>query len=160
MDIKIFRDFKWPNKVTTFEHYKMPQDLLDDEYNYPVRIDTMGIRWPGYWFKRKFVYVAEMEPQLIVPDLEDFPLKPYVSYRVNESDTPPFTAKQLFDQVYAEKIISDFREKQCEEFQLKPEEIDEARLKALQTGSDLFEDFTYDGVRAPIAFTKYITLNG
>lgn len=152
--IKTFKDFKWPNQITTFEHYKLPQDLLDYEFNYPVCRDTMGIRWPGYWFKRKFVYVKEMEPELVVPDLEGFQLKPYVSYRTEEVDVPAMTAKDLFDAVYAEKITQQFKENGIDEFEVPQESIDNARLSALQTGSDLFEEYTIDGVRAPIKWVE------
>lgn len=145
-----FLDFKWPNQVTTFEHYKMPSELLDYEYNYPVCRDTMGIRWPGYWFKRKFVYVQEMEPELVVPDLEGFNLKPYVSYRADDVEVPPLTAKELFDKVYAPQIKTQFEEGKLDKLELKPEDIDESRAKALRTGSDLFEEHTKDGVRAPM----------
>jgi len=150
--IKNFTDFKWPNKVTTFEHYKMPQDLLDHEFNYPICRDTMGIRWPGYWFKRKFVYVKEMEPELVVPDLNGFELKPYVDYAVEDIDTKQFTAKQLFDSVYAPAIKNVFEESGTETFEVSSENIDEARLKALQTGADLFEEHNIDGVRAPMDY--------
>lgn len=152
--IKNFDSFKYPNKVGTFEHYRLPKPLLDREYNYPVCRDTMGIKWPGYWFKKNFVYVKEMEPELVVPDLEGFELKPYVSYRTEDIDVKPFTAKDLFDTVYARKIIEDFKENKIEEYKVTQEEIDEARLKAMQAGSDLFEDFAEDGVRAPIEFVK------
>lgn len=152
--VKNFEDFKWPNKVGTFEHYKLPQELLDNEYNYPVCRDTMGIRWPGYWFKKKFVYVKEMEPELVVPDLEGFELKPYVSYRTEDVESKPFTAKDLFDYVYADKIIEDFEENNIKEYNVSSEQIDEARLKAMQTGSDLFEEHTLDGVRAPMEYAK------
>lgn len=152
--IKNFEDFKYPNQVSTFEHYRLPQHLLDHEYNYPVCRDTMGIRWPGYWFKRKFVYVQEMEPDLIVPDLTNFELKPYVSHQTEDVDTKPFTARDLFEFTYAKKIAQDFINNNVEEYKVTQEEIDEARLKAMQTGSDLFEDFTEDGVRADIARVK------
>lgn len=148
--IKNFNNFKWPNQVTTFEHHKLPQELLDHEFNYPVCRDTMGIRWPGYWFKRKFVYVKEMEPELVVPDLEGFELKPYVSYRTLDIDTKKFTAKELFDSVYAPALEAKFKEDGTEDFDIPQEEIDSARLRALQTGADLFEEATTDGVRAPI----------
>lgn len=150
--IKNFEDFKYPNQVGTFEHHKLPQQLLDYEYNYPVCVDTMGIRWPGYWFKRKFVYVKEMEPELIVPDLEGFTLKPYVSHRTEEISVKEFTAKDLFDAVYQEQIVNDFKE--GKDFTVLPEDIDAARLKAMQTGADLFEDSPIHGVRAPIEYTK------
>lgn len=150
--IKNFEDFKVPNQVGTFEHYRLPKDLLDNEFNYPVCRDTMGIRWPGYWFKKKFVYVKEMEPELIVPDLTGFELKPYVSYRTEQVDTKPFTAKDLFNHVYAEGVEKAFKESQVETFEVPPEQIDEARLKAMQTGADLFEENPYDGVRAPVVY--------
>ena len=150
--IKNFEDFKIPNKIGTFEHHKLPKALLDNEYNYPVCVDTLGIKWPGYWFKKKFVYVKEMEPELIVPDLTDFELKPYVSYRTEDIDNPPFTAKQLFDYAYAYKIEESYKNHQVENFDVPQSSIDEARLKAMQTGSDLFEDKPLDGVRAPIEY--------
>lgn len=152
--IKNFEDFKVPNKVTTFEHYRMPYELLNEEYNYPVCRDTMGIRWPGYWFKKKFCYVKEMEPELVVPDLENFELKPYVSYRTEELSNEPFTAKNLFDSIYADKVKENFRENGTTELQLTEDDINQARLKALQTGSDLFENYTTDGVRADIKFEE------
>lgn len=152
--IKNFEDFKYPNKVSTFEHYKLPKELLENEYNYPVCRDTMGIRWPGYWFKKKFVYVKEMEPELVVPDLEGFELKPYVSYKAEDVETKPLTAKDLFDHVYADQMIEDFSTNDTQDYQVPQDEIDDARLKAMQTGSDLFEEHTYDGVRAPMEYVK------
>lgn len=151
--IKNPETFKVPNKLSTFEHYRLPKPLLDHEFNYPVTRDTMRVRWPGYWFKKNFVYVAEMEPELVVPDLEGFELKPYVSYRTEDVDVKPFTARDLFDFVYANQIISDFQQKGQEQYEISPEEIDDARLKALQTGADLFEESPEDGVRAPIENT-------
>lgn len=152
--VKNFDIFKWPNEVSTFEHYKMPQELLDNEFNYPICRDTMGIRWPGYWFRRKFVYVKEMEPELVVPDLTDFKLKPYVSYKTEEVDTPPFTAKTLFDAVYAPEIRKQFENNQLEKLELDQQNVDKARIEAMKVGSDMFEDHTIDGVRAPFRFIK------
>lgn len=155
--IKNPETFKYPNQLSTFEHYKLPLPLLDNEFNYPVCRDTMGIRWPGYWFRKKFVYVAEMEPELVVPDLEGFELKPYVSYKAEEIDVKPFTARDLFDFVYAGQIESDFKNGK-QDYNISPEEIDEARLRAMQTGSDLLEENPEDGVRAPIENTVEIGL--
>ena len=151
--IKQNEDLKIPNKLGgVWEHYRLPQELLDNEFNYPVFRDTLGIRWPGYWFKRKFVHVAEMEPELVVPDLTDFKLKPYVSYRTEEVYTNPFTAKELFNNVYASSVKKAFEDNKVENFEVPAEKIDEARLKAMQTGADLFESITYDGVGAPIQY--------
>lgn len=150
--IKNFTDFRWPNQVGTFEHYRLPKELLDNEFNYPVCIDTLGIKWPGYWFKKKFVYVKEMEPEIIVPDLTDFELKPYVSYRTEDIDTEPHSAKEIFDYVYADKVEDAYKEHKLEKFDVPQEKIDEARLAAMQTGADILEDKPFDGVRAPLEY--------
>lgn len=86
-------------------------------------------------------------------DLTDFALKPYVSYRTEEVQNTPFTAKDLFDQVYAQEVERTYLEKNIETFDVPSDTIDQARLKALQTGSDLFEADPLDGVRAPIELT-------
>jgi len=146
-------DLKIPNKLGgIWEHYRVPEVLLKEEFNYPVCVDTLGIRWPGYWFGRKFVHVPEMEPELVVPDLTGFELKPYVSYRTEEVYNTPFTAKELFDKVYADGVTQAYKEKNVDKFEVPPEAIDEARLKALQTGADLFEEHVFEGVRADMKY--------
>jgi large subunit ribosomal protein L41 len=72
-------------------------------------------------------------------------LKPYVSYRAPEVVQSEFTSQDLFDAVYAKKIVADFKEGKLdangdpiaasEEERLSPEEA--VRLAKL-TGSDLF----------------------
>ncbi len=48
-----------------------------------------GVRHEGRWEK-----IPEMVPELVVPkDLEDFPLKPYVSYRTREINQEELTSK-------------------------------------------------------------------
>lgn len=151
--IKNFEIIRVPNKVGIFQHYRLPKALLDYEYNYPVCRDTMGIRYPGYWFKKKFVYVKEMEPELVVPDLTDFELKPYVSYRTEDVNTKPLTAKDIFDEVYASKIEVAFKDNNIDTFEVPDDDIDQARLRALQTGADLMEEHPLDGVRGPLEYT-------
>ncbi|NXT26253.1 RM41 protein, partial [Syrrhaptes paradoxus] len=58
---------------------------------------------------RKFLLVREMVPEFIVPNLEGFKLKPYVSYRAPEGSEPPMTAKQLFTEVVAPRIEKDVK---------------------------------------------------
>ncbi|NXS63761.1 RM41 protein, partial [Brachypteracias leptosomus] len=58
----------------------------------------------------KFLLVKQMVPQFIVPDLQGFKLKPYVSYRAPEGSEPPMTAKQLFTEVVAPRIEKDVKE--------------------------------------------------
>ncbi|KAK3914125.1 39S ribosomal protein L41, mitochondrial [Frankliniella fusca] len=105
-------------------------------------------REPGYWDKdHNLVVVPEMVPEIIVPDLTGFKLKPYVSHRVPESSEPEFTAKDLFNVVYAAKIEEDFKEGKLDGngLPLEPskEELltaEEARNAHLKLGSDVFTD--------------------
>lgn len=74
-----------------------------------------------------------------------FQFKPYVSYRAPDVTQAPFTAKDLFNVVYAKKIVEDFKTGKLDENDqpLEPSEeenmtAEEARIKARQTGSDMF----------------------
>lgn len=72
-------------------------------------------------------------------------LKPYVSYRVPEVVQSEFTPKDLFDAVYSDKIVNDFKNGKLGENgeplepspkeQLTPEE---AYVQARKTGTDIF----------------------
>ncbi|KAF7199585.1 mitochondrial ribosomal protein L41 [Nothobranchius furzeri] len=59
---------------------------------------------------RKFVSIRAMIPEFVVPHLEGFKLKPYVSYRSPRGTEPPLTAQSLFDEVVAPQITKDFNE--------------------------------------------------
>ena len=96
----------------------------------------------------RFYYVKEMEPEIIVPkDVDTCKLKPYVTYKSNV-ETEEFTARSLFDAIYREKIQSilsdtDLSEEEkteaMKEFtEMNEESIHEARIRAQQTGTDLF----------------------
>ncbi|XP_037536564.1 39S ribosomal protein L41, mitochondrial [Nematolebias whitei] len=58
----------------------------------------------------KFVSVHEMIPEFVVPSLENFKLKPYVSYRSPRGTEPPVTAQSLFNEAVAPQIKKDFEE--------------------------------------------------
>lgn len=94
---------------------------------------------PGFWFRNHFKYIKEMEPELIVPDLEGFNLKPYVSYKTKDINTPEFTAKRLFDTVYAGEIVDKMMKNEPVEVKVNEDEILEAKLKALRPNADLME---------------------
>lgn len=99
----------------------------------------------GLKIQNKFKLIPEMIPELIVPSLKDFNLKPYVSYRVQDVNQREFTPKDLFDLIYADKIMKDFEEDKLgpngeplnpnEYEKLTPEE---ARNEAEKTGTDIF----------------------
>ncbi|XP_064617300.1 uncharacterized protein LOC135481403 [Liolophura sinensis] len=76
-----------------------------------LRLSVHNAHRPGYTDKRslQFRVVPEMVPEFIVPDLTDFELKPYVSYRVPEVTQSKLTARNLFDACYAEKLAESHR---------------------------------------------------
>lgn len=87
-----------------------------------------------------------MVPELIVPSLEGFTLKPYVSYRVENFTEPEFTAQDLFDAVYSNKIKEDFANNQLAENgePLNPSDYEkltqqQAKDNASKTGCDIFD---------------------
>lgn len=113
--------------------------------NRELDIDKRGVRDVGYYMNGRFVPVPEMIPELIVPDLKDFNLKPYVSYKAADVIQSEFTAQQLFDAVYSKKIVTDYKEGKLDEEgnPLEPSEeeklnAEEAVNRAKRTGSDIF----------------------
>ncbi|KAI3372065.1 hypothetical protein L3Q82_006709 [Scortum barcoo] len=58
----------------------------------------------------KFLPVRAMIPEFVVPNLEGFKLKPYVSYRCPAGIEPPVTAQSLFAEVVAPQIKKDFEQ--------------------------------------------------
>ncbi|XP_029665533.1 39S ribosomal protein L41, mitochondrial [Formica exsecta] len=111
-----------------------------------IPIDKRGVKDTGYKVDGKFVHVPEMVPELIVPSLEGFTLKPYVSYRVENFTEPEFTAQDLFDAVYSNKIKEDFANNQLAENgePLNPSDYEkltqqQAKDNASKTGCDIFD---------------------
>ena len=53
----------------------------------------------------KFVHVPEMSPKLVIPDLNNFNLRPYMSLSVDNDSlketSEPLSAKQLYDEHYS-----------------------------------------------------------
>lgn len=133
-----FRKFQFPNKRGSGadkEYLRKHLELCDHRGQRPYFISKNEER----------VVIPEMIPELIVPDLTDFTLKPYVSYRAPDVVQEKFTAQDLFYCVYADKIRKDFNEGKLDEdgnsVEPSAEEkmtAEEAKIKAQQTGSDLF----------------------
>lgn len=109
-------------------------------------IDTRGVRATGIVSENgKFELIPEMIPELIVPDLTDCQFKPYVTYKTKDVVQSEFLSQDLFNAIYAEKIIRDFKEGKLQEdgFSENPSENeklskDEALSRARKTGSDFF----------------------
>ncbi|XP_043258079.1 39S ribosomal protein L41, mitochondrial [Colletes gigas] len=113
--------------------------------NPEIPVDRRGLKLTGVYEEDKWVNVPEMIPELVVPSLKDFHLKPYVSYKCQGIKQRAFTAKDLFDLVYADKIEKDFKDGQLgpNGEPLNPSEYEsmtpeEAAQKAEKTGTDIF----------------------
>ncbi|XP_055381277.1 39S ribosomal protein L41, mitochondrial [Condylostylus longicornis] len=110
-----------------------------------IPIDKRGVRDTGFVENGEFKEIPEKIPLLVVPDLKDCKLKPYVSYKAPEVVQPEFTSIDLFNAIYANKIVDDFAKNKLdisgnpleptEEEKLTPEE---AWINARKCGSDLF----------------------
>lgn len=101
----------------------------------------------GYKTEEGYVTVPEMIPELIVPDLTGFKLKPYVSYRAPDVVQSEFSAQDLFNAIYSKKIVEDFNTGKLESNgeAVEPSEAEKltpevAWIKARQTGSDIFSE--------------------
>ena len=75
----------------------------------------------------KFVPVREMIPEFVVPSLQGFNLKPYVSYRAPGGTEPALTTEMLFNQTVAPHIKRDIEEgtfdkNNLEKYGLDPEQ--------------------------------------
>ncbi|VFV34602.1 39S ribosomal protein L41, mitochondrial [Panthera pardus] len=77
----------------------------------------------------KFVQVKEMVPELVVPELAGFKLKPYVNYRVPAGTDVPLTAEQLFREAVAPAIEKDYRDGTFD-----PEQLDKYGFEPTQEG--------------------------
>ena len=59
-----------------FQKFEKRDPAFSDIYEHKYGTRSTGVRHPKYW-----EHVPEKVPELIVPDLTGFKLKPYVSYR-------------------------------------------------------------------------------
>lgn len=160
---KNFRKFNIPPEVRGDRIFRNRQKSANPDERIPL--ETYGARATTIIDEHgNKVEVAEMIPEMIVPDLKDFPLKPYVSYRAADFQQSEFTAEDLFNAIYSNKIVEDWNKKQLnedgtsktpsEEELLEPEE---AFLRARKTGSDIFgekpiyrDDFYNSNIQASI----------
>lgn len=110
-----------------------------------IPIEKRGVRDTGIMIRDKFREIPEMIPELIVPDLTGCKFKPYVTYKTSQVVQSEFTSQDLFNALYAQKIIEDFKEDKLNsdgtskepaaDEELTPEE---AFVRARKTGSDIF----------------------
>ncbi|KAG8184663.1 hypothetical protein JTE90_012148 [Oedothorax gibbosus] len=132
-----FRKFLYHTRGTPLDHEYYKEN--------PQLVDLRGMRPAGYYEGKKFVHVPEMIPELVVPDLTGFTLKPYVSYRAADIEQEKFTPEHLYHATYAKKLTKDFKEGKLDADgnPLEPSEqekmdAEEAFRRARKTGSDFF----------------------
>lgn len=109
-------------------------------------VDKRGVRDTGVLtYDNRYIEVPEKIPELIVPDLTGFKLKPYVSFKTPEVVQSEFTSQDLFNAIYAKKIIEDFKNDNLNDDGTSKEPSteeqlsrDEAFVLARKTGSDIF----------------------
>lgn len=138
---KNFRKFLLYNKRGT-RIFKQAR-ITNPDPEMPV--DKRGVRDTGYIFRGEYVEVAEKIPELIVPDLKDCQLRPYVSYKAPEVIQSEYTSHDLFNAIYAQKIIDDFKNNLLNEDgnPIQPSKneqltVEQAWNQARKTGSDIF----------------------
>lgn len=109
-----------------------------------IPIHKYGTRGTGVRHETHWEHIPETIPELVVPDLEGFKLKPYVSYRTKEIYQEELQSKDLFHAVYGKKILRDFKEGKlgedgnpAEPSENENQTRDEAWVKARKTGSDI-----------------------
>ncbi|XP_058116735.1 large ribosomal subunit protein mL41 [Anopheles ziemanni] len=138
-----FRKFLLYNKRGTriFKQQRAENpDLYPD-----MPIDKRGVRDVGVTIDGKFIAIPEKIPELIVPNLDGCKFKPYVSYKAPDVVQSEFTSQDLFNAIYAQKIIDDWKSGKLNEdgspIEPSKEESlspDEAWKQARKTGSDIF----------------------
>lgn len=137
--LKLIEYFRYNKRGTRI--FKAERHLTNPD----MPIEKRGVRDTGKTVNGKFRDIEEMKPQLIVPDLTDCKFKPYVSYKAADVVQSEFTSQDLFNAIYAQKIIEDFKYDKLNEDgssqNPSPEEeltSFEAWQKARKTGSDMF----------------------
>ncbi|XP_015235402.1 PREDICTED: 39S ribosomal protein L41, mitochondrial [Cyprinodon variegatus] len=90
---------------------------------------------------RKFLSIRAMIPEFVVPHLEGFKLKPYVSYRSPRGTEAPLTAESLFEEAVAPRIRKDM-----EEGTFSADQLEKYGFEATQEGK-LFKLYPKNYVR-------------
>jgi len=141
---KNFRQFFVGNKRGTRAYKEKRAKDPDFVPDIPIYTEVKPI---GYRYGKTFRKVPEMIPEIVVPDLTGFKLKPYVSYKAAEIIEAEFTPKDLFYYVYQKKIERDFAASKLDENgnSLEPSDeekltAEEARIMARKSGSDIFSE--------------------
>ncbi|XP_065369657.1 large ribosomal subunit protein mL41 [Calliphora vicina] len=136
-----FRKFLTFNKRGT----RVVKEAQRTQLQPAVPVHKRGVRDTGMIVNGKYVEIPEKIPELIVPNLDECKLKPYVSYKAAEVIQSEFTSLDLFNAVYSQKVIQDFKEGKLKEdgaaVEASENELltaEQALQRARKTGSDMF----------------------
>ena len=128
------------HKKIVFKKYQKQSAAFPDAYIERYGTQDTGIHHAGFW-----EHVDEKVPELIVPDLTECELRPYVSYATEDVYQEELTSQDLFNVIYGRKIIEDFKTNKLDVDgnSLEPNDLekmspDNAAMLARQTGSDIF----------------------
>ena len=141
-----FKKIDAGNKRWSKKHKQMQFKKWEKPGAFPdIPVQKFGSRSTGIRHSAFWEHVPEKVPELIVPDLKDCNLKPYVSYATKEIYQEELSSKDLFNVIYGRKIIEDFRSGKldAEGNSLEPSTVEQltpeqAEVLARQTGSDIF----------------------
>jgi len=141
-----FKKIEAHNKRWSKQHKKMQFKRWEKPGAFPdIPIEKYGTKSTGIRHDSYWEHVPEKVPELIVPDLTECDLKPYVSYATKEIYQEELTSKDLFNVLYGRKIIEDFKSGKldAEGNSLDPslgEKLtpEQAEILARQTGADIF----------------------
>ena len=142
-----FKKIEAFNKRWSRKHKKMVfKKHQEKSKEFPdALIERYGTQPTGIHHAAFFEHVPEKVPELVVPDLSECELRPYVSYATEDVYQDELTSQDLFNVIYGRKIIEDFKTNKLDADghsvepsaleQLRP---DTAARLARQTGSDIF----------------------
>ena len=142
-----FKKFEAFNKRWSKKHKKMVFKKFQQKPKaFPDAIvERYGTQPTGIYHANFFEHVPEKVPELIVPDLSECELRPYVSYATEDVYQDELTSQDLFNVIYGRKIIEDFKTNKLdadgnsvEPSALEEMSPDNAARLARQTGSDIF----------------------
>ena len=134
------------NKRWSKQHKKIQFKKWEKPGAFPdAYVEKYGTKSTGIRHESFYEHVPEKVPELIVPDLDDCDLKPYVSYATEEIYQEELTSRDLFNVIYGKKIIEDFKSNKLDKdgYSLEPNELEKlspetAEMLAKKTGSDIF----------------------
>uniref|UniRef100_A0A1I7YB11 39S ribosomal protein L41, mitochondrial n=1 Tax=Steinernema glaseri TaxID=37863 RepID=A0A1I7YB11_9BILA len=138
----VFEKHKWPGQDREFPELNPKfQKLNPEELHRYTGVQPVGYKDP---ITGEFVKVPEMIPEIVVPDLAGFQLKPYVSYRTDVEIEKRRAA-------YEQKVMEKGSEELADLYVVEDERWPPPKMNA----KTMFDLFYADNVRKSYADGKY-----